>query len=154
MKTPVRSLALFLTLLVAILIGFNAQGAKKKKSAAQERAPHQPITTATPPPACTLPGVSLITDPTGDTGTGSLGTVPTANGSQDITEVLVAEPFTPDGVARLAFTMRVADLSTLAPSGIWRIFFTAGGTTYFVGAFNDRVNGLQFNYGTSGTVTT
>src|SRR5207237_10664287 len=92
--------------------------------------------------------------PPGDPGTCSLGTVPSANGSQDITEVLVAEPFTPDGVARLAFTMRVADLSTLAPSGIWRIFFTAGGTTYFVGAFNDPVNGLQFNYGTSGTVTT
>jgi fibronectin type III domain protein len=111
---------------------------------------------ANPPtfsPACTVPGVSLITDPAGDTGTGSLGTVP-GTPAQDITEILVAEPNQGDGVSRLAFTMRVVDLSTLPVNGIWRIFFTVGSTTYFVGAFNDAVNGMQFNYGTAGTVTT
>jgi hypothetical protein len=104
-------------------------------------------------PTCTLPGVSLIVDPSGDTGTGSIPTVP-GTPAQDITEVLVAEPFQTDGVNRLAFTLRLADLTALPASGIWRAFFTVGSTTYFVGAFNDPLSGMQFNYGTSGTITT
>jgi hypothetical protein len=117
--------------------------------------PNPPVTIASDPPNCILPGVSLITDATGDTGTGSLGTVP-GTPAQDITEILFAEPYVPDGVARMAVTIRLADLSTLPASGIWRVFFKPGAsaTTYFVGAFNDPVNGMQFNYGTSGTVTT
>src|SRR5207244_11229537 len=39
--------------------------------------------------------------------------------------------------------------------GMWRAFCAVGSTTYFVGAFNDPVAGsVQYNYGTSGTITT
>src|SRR5437899_1181191 len=51
---------------------------------------------------CVPPGLLLLTDPSGDTGTGTLGTVP-GSPAQDITEILIAEPGQPDGVARLAF---------------------------------------------------
>jgi len=102
---------------------------------------------------CVPPGVSIVTDASGDTGTGSLGTAP-GSPAQDITEVLISEPAQSDGVARLAITIRVADLTTLPASGIWRVFLTNGGTTYFAGAFNDPTAGMQFNYGTAGTVTT
>src|ERR1041384_4114942 len=115
------------------------------------------ITTAIPAAAatnsCLLPGVSVVTDPSGDTGTGSVPTV-VGTPAQDITEVLIAEPAQPDGVARIAFTLRVNDLSALPANGMWRVFFTNGATAYFVGAFNDAVAGMQYNYGTSGTITT
>src|SRR2546423_8907811 len=160
MRTPVRTFLVFLTLLVVTLLAFTTQAAKKKKSAAQNVRRVQGSTITSDPPSCTLPGVSLTTDATGDTGVGSLGTVP-GTPAQDITEILVAEPYTPDGVARIAFTIRLADLSSLPPSGLWRVFFTVqnappatGTTTYFVGAFNDPVAGLQYNYGRSGTTTT
>ena len=99
---------------------------------------------------CVAPGVSIVTDASGDTGTGSLGTAP-GSPAQDITEVLISEPAQADGVARLAITIRVADLTTLPASGIWRVFFTNGATTYFAGAFNDPTAGMQYNYGTAGT---
>jgi len=104
-------------------------------------------------PVCTIPGISLTTDPSGDTGTGSVGTVP-GTPAQDITEILVAEPNQGGGINRLAFTMKVADLTTLPPGGVWRVFFNVGATGYFVGAVNDAVSGVAYTYGTTGTTTT
>ncbi len=104
---------------------------------------------------CVTPGVSIVTDPAGDTGT-TVGTVPGA-ATQDIREVLIAEPGQADSVRRLAVTMKVeGDLSTLPPSGIWRVFFkpSTGTLTYFVGVFNDPTLGVQYNYGSVGTTTT
>jgi hypothetical protein len=103
---------------------------------------------------CVPPGVLLITDGSADTGTGTAGTAP-GSPAQDITEISIAEPAQPDGVARLSVTIKVSDLSALPPSGMWRVFLANGATTYFVGAFNDPVTGaMQYNYGTSGTTTT
>jgi hypothetical protein len=104
-------------------------------------------------PVCTIPGISLTTDPTGDTGTGSVGTVP-GTPAQDITEILVAEPNQGGGINRLAFTMKVADLTTVPTGGVWRVFFNVGSTGYWVGAVNDPVAGLLYTYGTTGTTTT
>jgi len=104
-------------------------------------------------PVCTIPGISLTTDSSGDTGTGSVGTVP-GTPAQDITEILVAEPNQGGGINRLAFTIKVADLTTLPPGGVWRVFFTVGSTGYFVGAVNDAVSGVSYTYGTTGTTTT
>src|SRR5437762_9004904 len=108
---------------------------------------------ATDLPVCTIPGISLTTDPSGDTGTGSVGTVP-GTPAQDITEILVAEPNQGGGINRLAFTMKVADLTTLPTGGVWRVFFNVGATGYWVGAVNDAVAGLSYTYGTTGTTTT
>ena len=80
---------------------------------------------------CVAPGLTVVTDPTGDTGTGSLGTAP-GTPAQDITDVFFAEPAQPDGVSRIIATIRVADLTTTPASGMWRAFFAFGGTTYFV----------------------
>src|SRR4051794_41093698 len=55
---------------------------------------------------CTVPGVSIVTDPAGDTGTGTVGNVPGAP-SQDITEVFIAEPGQTDGERRLSVTIKV-----------------------------------------------
>jgi len=97
-------------------------------------------------PVCTPPGISLTTDASGDTGTGSVGTVP-GSPAQDITEILVAEPNLGGGINRLAFTIKVADLTTLPPGGVWRVFFNVGATGYFVGAVNDAVSGIAAKQG-------
>ena len=101
---------------------------------------------------CVPPGVSLITDPTNDTGL-TLGTVP-GTPAQDMTEILIAEPNQGDAINRLAVTIRVADLTALPQGGIWRVFFTVGATGYWVGAVNDPISGLGYKYGTAGTTTT
>src|SRR5205807_6898080 len=79
------------------------------------------------------------------------GTVP-GTPAQDITEVLFAEPFVPDGIPRLAVTMRVADLTAIPTNGIWKVYFKVGATTYFTAVRNDPVAGIVFEYGHSGMV--
>lgn len=68
----------------------------------------------TPPPVetpCTVPGVTVVTDPAGDASP--------PIGAYDILSVAVAEPPALDG--KLVFTLKVADLSTLPPDSYWFI---------------------------------
>src|SRR3954447_7365364 len=121
-----QSSVIALLMLGAVLLALNASLAANrpnKQSTNRIASPQAP----TDLPICTIPGLSLATDATGDTGTGSVGTVP-GTPAQDITEILVAEPNQGGGINRLAFTMKVADLTTLPPGGVWRVFFNVGST--------------------------
>ncbi len=146
----------FSVIILICLVAFTATAitfAGNKKGARRLR-DYSPLVPLVADP-CVTPGISIVTDPAGDTGT-TVGTVPGA-ATQDIREVLIAEPGQADSVRRLAVTMKVeGDLSTLPPSGIWRVFFkpSTGTLTYFVGVFNDPTAGVVYNYGSVGTTTT
>jgi hypothetical protein len=143
-----HSIAIFVSLIAFITTAVTFAGNRKSTARRSFASP-----AIAPPAACTPPGVSLITDASGDTGTGSLGTAP-GTPAQDITEVLVAEPNLGDGIPRMAFTMRVVDLTALPTGGVWRIYFNVGATQYFVSAINDAVAGLIYTYGTTGATAT
>jgi PKD repeat protein len=68
-----------------------------------------------PTGACTLPGVEVISDPTGD----ESDTLP----QHDITSVSVAEPDSFAG--KIVFTIKVANLATIPPGGRWAVRFSA-----------------------------
>jgi PKD repeat protein len=77
--------------------------------------------------ACALPGVELITDPTGDAST----TLP----QHDITSVSIAELKDNDatgGASNIQFVIKVADLSSIPPGWRWscRFSITIGGQPY------------------------
>jgi hypothetical protein len=57
--------------------------------------------------SCTLPGVTVVADATGDQKGAPL------NSALDIQSVSIAGPFFPDGSQKLFFTMRVSDLSAV-----------------------------------------
>lgn len=88
-------------------------------------------TVAAPPPqsACVLPGITVVTDPTGD----QVGAP--ANAQLDIQSISIGEPFTSTTTPNaLTFTLKVQNLSSpVQPNAQWTIFFTApNGTEYFV----------------------
>jgi PKD repeat protein len=68
-----------------------------------------------PTGACSLPGVEVISDPTGD----ESDTLP----QHDITSVEVAEPDSFAG--KIVFTIKVASLATIPPGGRWAVRFSA-----------------------------
>ncbi|MBV8202398.1 MAG: PKD domain-containing protein [Acidobacteria bacterium] len=94
---------------------------------------------------CVLPGITVITDPSGDQ-TGA-----PANSELDILSVSLAEPWLNSCSNQLVFTMKVNDLSVVPPQARWTIFFSrANGTEYFVAmTSNDTGNptGVSFIYG-------
>ncbi|MFN2474932.1 MAG: PKD domain-containing protein, partial [Chthoniobacterales bacterium] len=109
---------------------------------------------AAPPPVlspCAIPGVLLVQDPAGDQTGGS------ANSDLDVLSVSIAEPYFSDGSSKLIFTMKLKDLSTIAPNRQWRIIWTPpvapgnGEDRYYVGA-NSNAGGspaaATFEYGT------
>ncbi len=107
-----------------------------------------------PPPqsACTAPGITVVTDATGDQ-TGA-----PANSELDIQSISIAEPYvsasTPNA---LTFTLKVANLATVAqPNSSWTIFFTApNGTQYFVDMNTDGTSATPvFEYGHTTTLAT
>ncbi len=87
-----------------------------------------PATSTGKPDPCTSPGVTVVTDPTGDA-TGS-----SATQQVDVQSVSVGEPFTPDGSSKLAFTIKVASLApTPQPNTSWKVLFIApNGKNFFV----------------------
>lgn len=93
---------------------------------------------------CTLPGTAAIVDAVGDQ-TGA-----PYNADLDLTEVDVAEPANLFGWGNLAFTIHVADMSTMVPGHQWRIFWGdgTGAGRYYVGA---DWNGSKMTY-TYGTI--
>ncbi len=101
--------------------------------------------------ACTLPGITVITDPSGDQ-TGA-----PANTELDIQSVSLAEPWLNSCSNQLVFTMKVADLSVVPPQAQWTIFFSrANGTEYFVAMVSNGTGdpaGVQFEYGHTSTGT-
>jgi hypothetical protein len=68
-----------------------------------------------PTGACSLPGVEVVSDPTGD----ESDTLP----SHDITSVEIAEPDSFAG--KIVFTIKVASLATIPPGGRWAVRFVA-----------------------------
>ena len=98
---------------------------------------------ALPPSPCQLPGLTVVTDPTGDQ-TGA-----PANTEMDIQSLAIAEPYFTDGSQRLVFTLKVQDLNTLPANGYWKAYFEApDGTTYFVDMNTTNAQGApSFEYG-------
>ena len=120
-----------------------------------------PVTAPPPINPCTLPGFLVDADPTGDQ------TAAPANSDLDIQGVYLAEPYQSDGVARLIFTMKVADLSTIVPNRQWIIVWTpptppptSGSDRYYVAMKSDATGGVgsvTYEYGTvaaTGNTTT
>ncbi len=112
------------------------------------------VTTPAPVPQspCTAPGITVVTDPTGDQ-TGA-----PANSELDIQSISIAEPYVSATTApALTFTVKVANLSTVVqPNSSWTIFFTApNGTQYFVDMNTDGTSGTPvFQYGHTTTLAT
>jgi hypothetical protein len=114
------------------------------------------VTPASSESPCTGLGVTVLTDPAGD----SLDQL----GSHDIRSVQIAEPYSADGSQKLIFTLKVADLADpLTPNTQWRIYFTgADNNGYFVDMRTDVLGAVTFKYGTyilnsdntAGTATT
>ena len=78
---------------------------------------------------CSLPGKTVLTDPTGDSAVGQQGTP-----QHDVQRISIAEPFFPDGTQKLVFTIKVANLAVLPPNTTYPLFFTApNGNGYYVG---------------------
>lgn len=98
-----------------------------------------PATTETP---CTGAGVTILTDPAGD----SLDQL----GGHDIRSLQIAEPFAADGSKKLVFTLKMADLTDpLTPNTQWRVYFTgADNNGYFVDMETNLIGAVSFKYGT------
>src|SRR5205085_5904158 len=72
--------------------------------------------------ACSLPGVTAVTDPVGDESDGLA--------QHDITSVSVAEPISnaQTGAANnIVFTIKVQDLTTVPPGWRWSVRFSVAG---------------------------
>jgi len=104
-----------------------------------------------------LPGVTVVTDATGD----QLGG-PNANQELDITELDVAEPFTSAADHSITFTLDLANLGQTPavpqPNSIWKISWNApdsnGNTqTFFVTFDTTIVPTGAFNYGYTDNTT-
>ena len=81
------------------------------------------------PDPCAVPGVQVLSDPTGD-GFG-LG-IPSAQPPYDVQSVSVAEPYAV-GADKLVFTIKVKDLTVVPGGSFWPLQFNApNGTTYVV----------------------
>jgi len=94
--------------------------------------------------SCTLPGVTMMTDATGD---GAAAT----NAALDIQSVSIAEPYYSDGSKKLVFTMKVASLASVPAGAEWRIlwnFPTTDTGSYYVEMNTDPSGVVAFQYGT------
>jgi hypothetical protein len=89
---------------------------------------------------CKLPGVTVVTDATGD-----------ADGiaGHDVRSVSIAEPFQVDGSQKLFFTLKVGSLSPVAtPNTSWKVLFRApDGLTHFVEMNTFDPTAIKYAYG-------
>ncbi len=91
---------------------------------------------------CTVPGVQVLSDPTGD-GFG-LG-IPSAQPPLDIQSVSIAEPYNV-GADKLVFTIKMKDLSVVPGATTWPVRFNApDGKTYVV-QMSTLVGGTPTNH--------
>jgi hypothetical protein len=94
--------------------------------------------------SCVLPGVTMITDPTGD---GAAA----ANPALDIQSVSIAEPYYADGSQKVIFTMKVASLASVPAGAEWRVlwsFPTTPNGSYYAEMHTDKNGVVGFAYGT------
>jgi hypothetical protein len=94
--------------------------------------------------SCTLPGVTMITDPTGD---GAAA----ANPALDLQSVSIAEPYFADGSQKLIFTIKVASLASVPAGAEWRVLWNFPTTTagsYYAEMHTDTSGVVGFEYGT------
>ena len=126
MKPPTRSFLLFLSILIVTLLAFNAQAAKRKRSAARTDAlsPSPTVVTTSSLPNCTAPGVLVVSDPAND----QLGNQAGQNQQLDFNAIYFAELGTDSHV--LTVTMKVANLNgTLTPNATWQVYLNVQDTT-------------------------
>lgn len=103
------------------------------------------------PDPCVIPGVQVLSDPTGD---GVVG-VPTAQPPYDIQSVSIAEPYSV-GLDKLVFTIKMKDLSVVPGASTWPVQFNApNGHTYVVqmstlAGGTPTQNDALFEYGEDG----
>jgi hypothetical protein len=104
-----------------------------------------PVVVGPAPNPCVLPGVQVLTDPTGDETTG--------DASRDLQWVAVAEP--PSiGSGNLEFLIKVASLASPAKATYWPLQFkTPDKADHFVRMAVDALGTVSFGYG-DGTATT
>jgi hypothetical protein len=107
--------------------------------------------------SCSLPGVTVLTDPVGDETDG----LP----QHDITSISMAEPVsnaTTGAADNIVFTMKVVNLTTVPPSWRWSVRFTVPGygppvapivgaqEDWFVSMISSDNAAPRFTYGTTG----
>jgi hypothetical protein len=114
------------------------------KTAASQVSPNSGVSVAAPTnPACTLPGVTVVTD----TGTNDAADM---QANHDIISASVSYPFVsatdPD---KLFFSIKVASLSTLTPNTFYFVSFTIDGAAAAAGT----VHGVRMVVGSTGTPT-
>ncbi|HST30819.1 MAG TPA: hypothetical protein VLK27_08280 [Chthoniobacterales bacterium] len=126
MKPYLRSLSLFLSLVVVTLLAFGAQAAKKKRSATNQTVTNPSFTVSTSSlPNCTLPGVQVLTDPANDQNGNQVGG-PTQQ--LDLLGVYFAELGTDTNA--ITVTIKVQNLTgTLFPNGTWQVYMNVKDTT-------------------------
>jgi uncharacterized repeat protein (TIGR01451 family) len=98
---------------------------------------------------CAAPGVTVLTDATGDQLDPTIG-------YYDIQTISVAEPYFTDGSSKLVFTLKVADLSRILPDSIWPIQFSSpdGKTREWVELKTDASGLISYAYGKGSTSST
>jgi hypothetical protein len=109
----------------------------------------EPTPTPTPsqlPPSCTPPGTEVTTDRAGDQ-TGA-----PENAQLDIVKLSIAEPASAVDEEKLAFSIDVADLSSIPRSATWRAQFVPPGTTppttyHYASAESDINGNVTYKYG-------
>jgi hypothetical protein len=121
--------ALFLSLaLAALLVGMRGSAAS-------------PVPVL--PPNCTPPGVTVISDASGDQ-------TPPGTTKHDMQSISIAEPDFGVGVNKLVFTMKVADLNGALPANTqWKVYFTSNAINYWVAMQTDGNSVVSYKYGTS-----
>jgi len=90
---------------------------------------------------CKLPGVTVVTDATGDQ-TGLVA-------GHDVQSVSIAEPYLADGSQKLYFTLKVGSLSPVAtPNTSWKVLFRGpDGITHFVEMNTFDPTAIKYRYG-------
>ncbi|MEY2579313.1 MAG: hypothetical protein QOI49_2137 [Verrucomicrobiota bacterium] len=106
------------------------------------------VAVAVPAPnPCVLPGVTILTDQAGDLIT-PIGV--TSYPGYDLRSLSIAEPF--GLTAKLVFTVKVQDLTTVPPSTRWPVQFRLASDPDTLGRWvdmsSDATGAVTFNYGT------
>jgi hypothetical protein len=103
-----------------------------------------PVAAAPAGSSCSLPGVTMITDPTGDS-------TAVVNPALDIQSVSIAEPYYADGSQKVVITMKVASLASVPAGAEWRVlwnFPTTDAGSYYAEMHTDPSGVVGFEYGT------